>query len=248
MPNVCLPVGNCRRIADYRESIGTKRLARRGIVRDHKLTVLQPRRGKAGASLRVLLLLLGTAVAGICQAQSMVSLLIDMADGDASVITAAAWNQFGTEFLEISREIPDAENLLTKGIQVGTTMRYVVVTPTRVFAVSRTAEGAVTFQETTWDSALLTDETSVFTKHGIGAKAQGEGTFIRPTENLSTRPRTSAQHTYPDPSSYPLTDCQYTSDAYGSRLTCRSGGRITHETVCTVNPVTYAVNCWSQDY
>lgn len=197
--------------------------------------------------MRTLIVLLTLVSASATLAQGVVFRMF-AATGDETIIIAEAENAFSVPFIEVDREIPNAEYVMRFGILDGEGRRFVVITPSTIHVVERDGD-QVRYSTPEWDDPIFTAANSRFNRRAL--TGEGSGRLLQPApraEGLGYTPsrvmgRSSVRSGYPS-----STTCTSSYSASGSSITCTSGGRTTYTNTCRVNPVTNAITCTSRTY
>lgn len=179
--------------------------------------------------------------------------VLDRLQGEFNVI-ARATNEAGTVFVEVDRLVGNLEAAIQGGLREEDFQRIAIFTPdgvvhygerygNRTFAYSRPWVDFVKYPVPLFSMDALTHD------------SDSDGDFL--SEEAIEMARASSYTRPPPPaavgrggraSSGGQVRCESRTTSSTSTMTCYSGGRVTYQLTCTVNPVTYEVNCRSNSY
>ncbi len=196
--------------------------------------------------------LLGFLTAGASFAQGIIPRALALSNADESIILATAENAFRVPFVEVDREIPNAEFVMRMGILEEERARFVLITPTTIHAVERSGD-EVTYSTPEWDDRMFTSASSRFNR--ISLTGEGEGATMKPAPyvpgpNYRAGPNRWGSSYTPSSSRSSTYSCTSSSTSNSSTMTCRTNGRITSTSTCRLTGYgsTRTMTCTSNRY
>lgn len=200
--------------------------------------------------MRRFVVLLGLLMAGASFAQGIIPRALALANADESIILATAENAFRVPFVEVDREIPNAEFVMRLGILDEERTRFVLITPTTIHVVERSGD-EVTYSTPEWDDRVFTSQASRF--YRMTVTGEGEGATLKP------KPYVPGPNYRAGPSSFRSSysssrsstySCTMSSSSTSSTMTCRTNGRITSTNTCRLTGYgnTRTMTCTSNRY
>lgn len=165
-------------------------------------------------------------------------------------VTGIAVNASGVKFIELSETPMNVELALREGVYEEDKQRLAIFTPDDMVRSAHVIGDEVVYFEVDW--IQFVQNNSVFFRTNE-VTFEREGNYLNEDAFQAAR-NTKLTRLYAPAlprkgvSSTPRNGCVSSTNTTGSTMTCYSNGKVTYRSVCTVNPVTYAINCRSDSY
>lgn len=195
--------------------------------------------------MRTLLVMLIVCLASTGLAQGVVERLY----GNPAVVGRAT-NDRGAVFIELATIPLNIMRSLREGLEHEESQRVAIITPDSMVRYGLVLNGNVYTYQVSWlDFVVLNSPNfSMDNMH-----FEDEGRYLRADAIADAREGVRPRIGRPGgfvarPPNMSRNGCDSSTTASRSTMTCYSNGRVTYRSVCTTNPVTYAINCTSDTY